>query len=632
MQSLSLVQNRPVQQIQGLGQTTSTAQALRHMLKALVIFAFNELLPTALGALFYHLHPDKNSTALVPQHQAQDIFEKNSSVTEQATQFEQTIRGVFAIIQMLRLAFILIEVANSTFEDKSIKKVSELATQTAVAYGLGVLSDQVGFRGYLRELLYSHRSLPPVSIPELGGLISTEKLKFSLNTLYSIFEKIDQSLTFPGTKAQMVGSIAIFAEEYYPVHYIECDGRSLDKTQYPELFTALGYKYGGSGDNFKIPDSRGLFLRGWDHGSGIDPDANSRIDRGDGTAGDRAGTRQAHQIFNHIHNTTWGTHGFGTGSRGSFARGQDLGPLDNQQTDSYGGSETRPKNMAVVYAICTKDVLGQYETAIHQLQQQLANLNLKNESDFGEVGQVATFSTENIPKEFLRCEGTLLRISDYSDLYSRIGNRFGGDKTQGTFKLPDYRGFFLRMEDLGSGNDPDAPFRVMPNGTKNSGSGSIQMDASQEIYGTVAIEAGIHGNGLFTPIPGGDGGYYGAGSGSTTMSFNSSKVTRSSTETRPKNVAVTFAIRVVSSATVSDQSPTVVSVQKLLDRVTQLESMQKNITTTATTSDNGTSTWSIVGGVTGLLALLIELVRVGRDCVRRNPERYQDTQVRNNQE
>ena len=50
-----------------------------------------------------------------------------------------------------------------------------------------------------------------------------------------------------------------------------CNGRQLNKNQYPELFSAIGYTYGGSGDMFAIPDMRGLTARGWDNGRNLDP-------------------------------------------------------------------------------------------------------------------------------------------------------------------------------------------------------------------------------------------------------------------------------------------------------------------------------------------------------------------------
>jgi microcystin-dependent protein len=41
-----------------------------------------------------------------------------------------------------------------------------------------------------------------------------------------------------------------------------CNGTSLDKDRYPELFQAIGYSNGGEGNLFQVPDLRGRFLRG----------------------------------------------------------------------------------------------------------------------------------------------------------------------------------------------------------------------------------------------------------------------------------------------------------------------------------------------------------------------------------
>ena len=38
-----------------------------------------------------------------------------------------------------------------------------------------------------------------------------------------------------------------------PAGYLPADGRSLTKTDYPELFDIIGYTYGGSGNNFNLP-------------------------------------------------------------------------------------------------------------------------------------------------------------------------------------------------------------------------------------------------------------------------------------------------------------------------------------------------------------------------------------------
>ena len=45
-------------------------------------------------------------------------------------------------------------------------------------------------------------------------------------------------------------------------YWIPCQGQTLSKTTYPGLFTILGYTYGGTGDNFNVPDMRNLFVTG----------------------------------------------------------------------------------------------------------------------------------------------------------------------------------------------------------------------------------------------------------------------------------------------------------------------------------------------------------------------------------
>lgn len=51
-----------------------------------------------------------------------------------------------------------------------------------------------------------------------------------------------------------------------------CNGQWLNKHQYPVLFSRIGFTYGGDGgDNFALPDMRGLVARGCDHGRGLDP-------------------------------------------------------------------------------------------------------------------------------------------------------------------------------------------------------------------------------------------------------------------------------------------------------------------------------------------------------------------------
>lgn len=67
------------------------------------------------------------------------------------------------------------------------------------------------------------------------------------------------------------GTVTYFANVAAPRGYLVCDGTAHSTTQYPELFNAIGYTYGGAGAMFNVPDLRGEFIRGIDNGRGADP-------------------------------------------------------------------------------------------------------------------------------------------------------------------------------------------------------------------------------------------------------------------------------------------------------------------------------------------------------------------------
>lgn len=61
-----------------------------------------------------------------------------------------------------------------------------------------------------------------------------------------------------------IGAVKAFAGPTIPTNWMLADGRSLSNAagQYPELFAAIGYAYGGSGANFNLPDLRNKFIYG----------------------------------------------------------------------------------------------------------------------------------------------------------------------------------------------------------------------------------------------------------------------------------------------------------------------------------------------------------------------------------
>jgi hypothetical protein len=82
-----------------------------------------------------------------------------------------------------------------------------------------------------------------------------------------------------------------------PKGWIACEGQELEAAKYPDLFAAWGYAHGGSAGLFRVPDTRGRFIRGVDGGAGLDPDAGSRTAlHAGGNTGDAVGSHQSDSL------------------------------------------------------------------------------------------------------------------------------------------------------------------------------------------------------------------------------------------------------------------------------------------------------------------------------------------------
>jgi microcystin-dependent protein len=134
-----------------------------------------------------------------------------------------------------------------------------------------------------------------------------------------------------------------------------CDGRFLLASAYPQLFAVLGTLYGqdGSGTSlsFRIPDYRGLFMRGFDAGAGMDPDAAERSSpEGDHTE-NVVGSLQCDALQTHAHHYDL------VQPSGISQEGQAAGTTTTSRATSAPdsparvASETRPRNVAVNYII-----------------------------------------------------------------------------------------------------------------------------------------------------------------------------------------------------------------------------------------------------------------------------------------
>jgi microcystin-dependent protein len=182
-----------------------------------------------------------------------------------------------------------------------------------------------------------------------------------------------------------IGSVMYFAASSAPLGWFECRGQSLDKVSYLDLFNVIGYTYGGSGNSFNLPDLRGEFLRGWDNGRGID-------------SGRAFGSLQLDEFKSHSH----GIEGVGSTS-GSYGRltGQGTGV----QSASAGGSETRPRNVALLPCIKYSSV------------QSLNTLGLSAQSILNSVDALAT--GRSVAKAWINFDG--YQPSQATKPYTRTG-------------------------------------------------------------------------------------------------------------------------------------------------------------------------------------------------------------------
>lgn len=186
--------------------------------------------------------------------------------------------------------------------------------------------------------------------------------QLTANDLNANFKDLDDRLKGLETQTVPPGTIVAFAGDTSPPGWIICDGQVLSKVTYPELFAAIGERWGDGGDAsgplFSTPDLRGTFLRGADplDKTGRDPAGARQV----------GGVMQVDQFGSHDHPLTdpGHTHGYPwnagsqnpTGAVIQSAWSASAPNVVNSATTGItmakaGGPETRPKNFAVSFII-----------------------------------------------------------------------------------------------------------------------------------------------------------------------------------------------------------------------------------------------------------------------------------------
>lgn len=122
--------------------------------------------------------------------------------------------------------------------------------------------------------------------------------------MFNAFTAKDSGCRVVGEVIPYAGSISPYPDEWFV-----CDGRSLVRTDYEDLFNVIGTTYGALDSlHFNIPDLRGRVALGAGHGSGLS-------DRPLGTQlGEETHTLTASEIASHTHTDSGHTHSEGAAS------------------------------------------------------------------------------------------------------------------------------------------------------------------------------------------------------------------------------------------------------------------------------------------------------------------------------
>ena len=239
------------------------------------------------------------------------------------------------------------------------KKISEFPVTTSLAGNDAFLINHLG-------------STSTVSFSSLSAAVTNDSIKLpSTSTGGQVLTYNGSTSTWVASSANIptkvydsvpIGSVHFFATSTAPTGYLECDGGIVSKSTYSDLWTTIGDTFSAvalSANHFRLPDLRGEFIRGWDHGREVDTgrvlgsnqtystarpigNNNSYIDSG-GTI-----------VTDTVTNRVLGFAGVSNVGENSTATATDNGGAGTQLhlgLAFIGDAETRPRNVALLPCI-----------------------------------------------------------------------------------------------------------------------------------------------------------------------------------------------------------------------------------------------------------------------------------------
>ena len=169
-------------------------------------------------------------------------------------------------------------------------------------------------------------------------------------------------------QAVPTGSVHMMATTTVPSGYLKCNGAAVSRTTFADLFAIVGTAHGaGNGSTtFNVPDLRGEFVRGWDDSRGVDSGRNFGSAQSDQNKQHNHSASATSSVSDpgHFHNVPYSNSDSGDGVIEESGTGfSGVEPTNSATTGisvstsvsigNSGGSEARPRNIAMMYVIKT---------------------------------------------------------------------------------------------------------------------------------------------------------------------------------------------------------------------------------------------------------------------------------------
>ncbi|MEX5360931.1 phage tail protein [Pseudomonas guariconensis] len=292
---------------------------------------------------------------------------------------------------------------------------------------------------------------------EMGD--SVQILAFGSFKTADTYTKAELQALLLTASALPVGGILPFPRGVVPAGYLELDGSVQKIATFPDLAAYLAGAF-NKGDEpagyFRLPDGRGEFLRGWDHGRGVDvgrtlgsAQAATIVAAGDTT-------KNGANVANFYNGLDEDGAAFKAKLNSDGTPGDIAGVQAISVAGTPGGSgsiiamATRPRNLAVMWCIKAWSApVNQGQIDIGALVEELTALRSSTP-----VGAILPFPKAQVPAGYLELDGSVQSAAAYPDLAAYLGTTYNtGGEPAGYFRLPDYRGEFLRGWDHGRGID-----------------------------------------------------------------------------------------------------------------------------------------------------------------------------------